>query len=492
MKRVLSLILVVCLVGVYCTILVAADQVQTGITVNQTHSSYAQWSNQSPMHMGELSGSDSMHPLSLAIPSTVIGNISSTAPSVVIDVSNPLIGNKDTVVYVGFYVAYGVFHGSNSMATYFTFSDDIPGYTMRAAASTSYGPVSPNDLTVTAPSNFSPTVRRTQAGSSSGATFSSSAVTTVGTYTPVVRVPQSIGSAYMEPYWKVASNSYNVLKVTIGSNNDAYSNVRIELDANDVSKVAGSGSSGNYLLSGVFVPLCFVVDVTDYEQAQLDKLDDIINALVDLNQNVADGFADVVQILNDNFADILASIGTSTGSRDNILYYLNSLVTSIAHISAGLEHQATPNSLSSAIQYIEYYLSQVLTNTNTIAAYIEDIANTVEMMADTIDDANDQLDNIDASAEDYHEQESAIFEDATQAIENQVIDGFAFDPDFGLGTARAGLDWTALWQAIGPWNQVITFSMMVTYAFTIIRFRSVPRDHQPTNNSNKQNGGKGK
>lgn len=488
MKRVLSALFVVCLVVLHCSVLVVADEVQTGITVNQTHSSYAQWSNQSPMHMGELSGSDSMHPLSLAIPSTVIGNISATAPSVVIDVSNPLIGHKDTVVYVGFYVAYGVFHGSNSMATYFTFSDDIPGYTMRAAASTSYGPVSPGDLTVTAPSSFSPTVKRTQAGSSSGVTFSSSSVTTVGTYTPVVRVPQSIGSAYMEPYWKVASNSYNVLKVTIGSNNDIYSNVRIELDANDVSKVVGSGSSGNYLLSGVFVPLCFVVDVTDYEQAQLDKLDDIIEALTLLNTNVSDGFADVVQVLNDNFSDILASIGTSSGSRDNILYYLNSLVQSLARITAALEHQNNPNALSSAVQYIEYYLSRVMDNTDVFVQYIENITETVEDMADQIDDTNDAIDELSGDTDDIHEQEQSLFDDANEAIGNLAISDFEFDGWTGQGVRAAGSLFNDLWEALGPVAQVYSFALMLTVTMTILRYSTRrPKEKQTKNNGSKEN-----
>lgn len=441
------------------------------------------------MHMGSLSGTDSLHPLSLAIPSTVIGNISSaTAPSIVIDVSDPLIGKKDTIVYVGFYEAYGVFHGSNSMPTYFVWSDDIPGYTMRAAASTSYGPVSPQDLTVSAPSSFSPTVKRTQAGSSSGATFSSSAVTVVGTYTPVVRVPQSVGSAYMDPYWKVASNSYKVIKVSIGSNNDAYSNVRIELDTNDVSKVTGSGSSGNYLMSGVFVPLCFVVDATDYNQAQLDKLDDIINALVDLNQSVSDGFTDVVQVLNDNFADILASIGTSTGSRDNILYYLNTLVTTLSHISTGLEHQSTPNALSSAVQYIEYYLSRVLENTDVFVQYIENITDTVDDMADQIDDTNDAIDELSGDSDDIHEQEQSLFDDANEAIGNLAISDFEFDGWTGQGVRAAGSLFNDLWEALGPVAQVYSFALMLTVTMTILRYSTRrPKEKQTKNNGSKEN-----
>lgn len=481
MKRVLSALLIVCLVVLYCSVMVVADEIQTGITVNQTHSSYAQWSNQSPLHTGELSGSDSMHPLSLAIPSTVIGNISATAPSVVIDVSNPLIGHKDTIVYVGFYVAYGVFHGSNSMATYFTFSDDIPGYTMRAAASTSYGPVSPGDLTVTAPSNFSPTVRRTQAGSSSGATFSSSSVTTIGTYTPVVRVPQSIGSAYMEPYWKVASNSYNVLKVSIGSNNDSYSNVRIELDANDISKVAGSGSSGNYLMSGVFVPLCFVVDTTDYEQAQLDKLDDIINTLTLLNTNVSDGFADVVQILDDNFSDILASIGTSTGPRDNVLSYFQSMLVYLNNINSALNHQTgAPNAFSSAINYIEYYMLHVMQNTDTMVQYLADITGTLESISDSIESANESVQDLADSQEDVHDQEQQIYDDTNQAIGNTVISSWDWGEGVMPGLARASLDFTDLWNSLGVWNKVYTFSMTLTLCFTIIRH--LPARKKQSNN----------
>lgn len=493
MKRALSVILVVGILCLLCSFSVAADQAGTGISVNQTHSSYAQWSNQSPMHMGSLSGTDSLHPLSLAIPSTVIGNISSaTAPSIVIDVSDPLIGKKDTIVYVGFYEAYGVFHGSNSMPTYFVWSDDIPGYTMRAAASTSYGPVSPQDLTVSAPSSFSPTVKRTQAGSSSGATFSSSAVTVVGTYTPVVRVPQSVGSAYMDPYWKVASNSYKVLKVSIGSNNDAYSNVRIELDINDVSKVTGSGSSGNYLMSGVFVPLCFVVDATDYNQAQLDKLDEIIQALADLNTTVTDGITDIVDILNQNFADILASIGTSTGNRDNILYYLNTLVTNVGRIIQGLEHYGgdNPSNSYSAVQYIEYYMRKVLEDTAVFVQYIENISDTMEDMADEIEDTNDAIGSLDENVDDAHEQEQQLYEDANDAIGNLAISDFDFDGFTGQGVRAAGEMFEDLWESFGVYAQVYNFALLLTLCLTIIRY-STRRPKAKESNKKQDKGGGG-
>lgn len=469
-----------------CSFGVAADEAGTGITVNQTHSSYAQWSNQSPMHMGSLSGTDSLHPISLAIPSTVIGNITTaTAPSIVIDVSDPLIGKKDTIVYVGFYVAYGVFHGSNSMSTYFTWSDDIPGYTMRAAASSSYGPVSPSDLTLTAPSSFTPTVKRTQAGSSSGANFSSSAVSVVGTYTPVVRVPQTVGSAYMDPYWKVNNNSYKVLKVKIGSDNDAYSNVRIELDQNDISKVKGSGSSGNYLLSGVFVPICFVVDATDYNQAQLDKLDDVIQALADLNISVSDGFTNVVNILNQNFADILASIGTSDGPRDNILDYLTSILTYINSINVALQHQSgAPNAFSSAINYIEYYLSRVLENTDVFVEYIENITGTVEQMEQEIDDTNDAIDGLSDDINDTHEQEQQMYDDANDAIGNLAISDFQFDGWTGQGVRGAGSLFERLWTAIGPVAQVYSFALMLTVTMTILRYTTRrPKERQASSKS---------
>lgn len=441
------------------------------------------------MHMGSLSGTDSLHPISLAIPSTVIGNISSaTAPYVVIDVSDPLIGVKDTVVYIGFYEAYGVFHGSNSMPTYFMWSDDIPGYTMRAAASTSYGPVSPQDLTVTAPSNFSPTVKRTQAGSSSGATFSSSAVSVVGTYTPVVRVPQTIGSAYMDPYWMVASNSYKVIKVTIGSNNDAYSNVRIELDTDDVSKVKGSGSSGNYLLSGVFVPLCYVVDTTDYSQAMLDKLDVIIDTIADLNTSVADGFTDVIAILNTNLSAIISAIGTSTGNRDNMLDYLSAIASYMSFINTALQHQSVqPGAFSSAIQYIEYYLQNVLTDTNSIVAYLDTIAATLSNIADALDSANDQMDDINQDQEGIHDYEQGIYDDTNNYIGSEVIQGFELIEGVATGQARVALDFTNFWNSLYPWNQIYTFAMMMTLSLTIIRYSSAKSRSKDTN---KKKGGK--
>ena len=442
--------------------------------------------------MGELSGTDSLHPLSMAIPSSTIGNISSaTAPSVVIDISNPLIGKKNTVVYCGFYVAYGVFHGSNSMPTYFMWSDDIPGYTMRAAASTSYGPVSPNDLTVTAPSNFSPTVKRTQAGSSTGATFSTSAVSTIGSYTPVVRVPQTIGSSYMDPYWKVASNSYKVIKVTIGSDNDNYSNVRIELDANDISKVAGSGSSGNYLMCGVFVPLCFVVDATDYSQAELDKLDDIIQALADLNTTCTDGFTDILALLNTNFSAILASLGTSTGSHDNVLDQLDSIILQLARINAAIASVTDDglHPLWSSIHYIEYYLSRVLADCDVFVEYIGNITDTMEDMADELEDTDDQINDATDTIDDQHDTEAEIFEDCNDAIGNLAISDFEFEGDTPNGIHAVGDLMSRLWTDIDGYHQVYYFAMLMTLALTIIRYTTRRPKEKPTNKQNQSQGG---
>lgn len=491
MKRAILLILIVGLVCLSCAFLVAADSNETAITVFQENTNYNQWSWQSPVYYGGLNSSNYTYPINLCISSNAVGTFTSaTGPtSVVIDVSDPLIAKKGTTVYVGFYEAYSTFKGSYSMPTYFVWDPNVPGYTMRAAASSSYGPNRTDYFTVTGPSNFSPVIKRTQAGSSTGANFPTSSYSVLGSYTPYSHEPQTGGAWYVQPNWVTASNSYKVMKISIGSNNDNYTNVRIELDGSDVSKFTHNHTiADTYPLIGVFVPLCLVVDTTEYNQSMLDKLDEIIQALADLNQNVTDSTADIVTILNDNFADILAALGTSTGSHDNMLDYLSSMVAAINGIQVALQHQSgNPSAFSSAIQYIEYYLSQVLTDTNTIAAYIADISSTLNQIAGTIQSANDQLDEIDGTAEDVHDQEDAIFDDATQAIENQIIDGFAFDADFGLGAARAGLDWTALWNAIGPWNQVIMFSMMMTYAFTILRFRKVPRDHQ-TPSSDKKDG----
>lgn len=493
MKRAISIVLVVGLVCLLCSFSVAAASNETAITVFQENSNYNQWSLQSPVYYGGLNSSNYTYPINLCISSNAVGTFTSaTGPtSVVIDVSDPLIAKKGTTVYVGFYEAYSTFKGSYSMPTYFVWDPNVPGYMMRAAASSSYGPNRTDYLSVTGPSNFSPVIKRTQSGSSTGASFPSSSYSVLGSYTPYTHEPQTGGAWYVQPNWVTASNSYKVMKISIGSNNDNYTNVRIELDSNDVSKFTHNHTiADTYPLLGVFVPLCLVVDTNDYNQAQLDKLDDIIDALVDLNTSVTDGFTNIVNILNQNFADILASIGTSTGSHDNILDYLQSIIQSINGIQIAIQHQSgDPTQFSSSVQYIEYYLSRVLENTDVFVEYIQNISDTMEDMEEQIDDTNDAIDGLDDDVTDSHEQEQQMYEDCNDAIGNLAISDFQFDGFTGQGVRGAGTLFERLWTATGPVAQVYNFALILTVTMTILRYTTRrPKERQSSKSGGKKGG----
>lgn len=491
MKRVFAIICFVGIVLLPCSLMVSADtQSQTGVVV------YQQWANgsitlasQSPVYYGDINSGNTLYPINYVGQITSIAQGTVYPDSITIDVSNDLIRRGECTVYVGVYNCWTTFMGSTDYHLYFEWLDSVPGYRYKGSVSTSMGFAQVSSISANTPSSPSVAVRRMAAGASGGSSIGN--VTPFASRTPnqhYVTHEASNGNA-SNPSWVVASNSYNLYKVTIDTVSDERDTLRFTLDSNDITSCTCSQSiSGTHLISGVFVPLALVVDTSSYDDDMMSKLDDIIDALADINQNITDSTTDIVAILNANFASILASIGTSTGARDNMLYYLNSIVTAINGIQVSLQHQSTsPNAFSSAIQYIEYYLQNVLADTNSIVNYLDTIAATLANIADALDAANDQMDDINQDQEGIHDYEQGIYDDTNNYIGSEVIQGFELIEGVATGQARAALDFTNFWNSLYPWNQIYTFAMMMTLSLTIIRYSSAK---SRSKDNNKKKGGK--
>lgn len=474
MKNVFAIVCVVCVLVLPCAFLVSADEGQDTATVV-----YQQWNNgtlqlasQSPAHYGNINSGNTVWAINYIGALTSVQTGTFYPDTITVDVSSDLIRQGNAVVYMGIYNAWTLFMGSTDYNTYFEWVDSVPGYRYKGGVSTSMGFATVGQISANGPSSPSVAVRRMASGASGGSSL--------GNVTPLVsRTPnqhyvthEASNGNSSQPSWVVASNSFNIYKVTVDSSSEERDTIRFTLDSNDITSVTSSLSqSGTHLISGVFVPISIVINTSGYNDSALSKLDDIISVLGDiLSTNT-----DIATIISTNFSNIVSILGTPSDSRDTIISNLHSLLLQLSNLNNKLNPVTggIAPQFASSIQYIEYYLSQVLADTNTIAQYVAEISATVSQISQVLDDTNDALENIDATVEDAHEQEEAIFDEATQAINNELIDGFSFGQDVGLGTARAGLDFKALWDAIGPWNQIFMFSMLLTYAFTMIRFVSV-------------------
>lgn len=476
MKRVFAIICIVGIVLLPCSLMVSADtQSQTGVVV------YQQWANgsitlasQSPVYYGDINSGNTLYPINYVGQITSIAQGTVYPDSITIDISNDLIRRGECTVYVGVYNCWTTFMGSTDYNLYFEWLDSVPGYRYKGSVSTSMGFAQVTSISANTPSSPSVAVRRMAAGASGGSSIGN--VTPFASRTPnqhYVTHEASNGNA-SNPSWVVASNSYNLYKVTLDTVSDERDTLRFTLDSNDITSCTCSQSiSGTHLISGVFVPIALVVDTSSYDDDMMSKLDDIIDTLADINTNVADGFTDVISILNTNLSAIIAAIGTSDGSRDNMLDYLSAISSYISFINTALQHQSVaPGAFSSAIQYIEYYLQNVLSDTNSIVNYLDTIAATLANIADALDAANDQMDDMNQDQEDIHDYEQSIYDDTNNYIGSEVIQGFEWAEGVGNGQAKAAIDFNLLWTSIGPWNQIYTFTMMLTLCFTIIRYSS--------------------
>lgn len=516
MKRVLSFILIFCICFMHGTFLLAADdQSQTATVV------YQQWNNgslqlasQSPAHYGDLNSGNTLWPINFIGQLTSISSGTFYPDSITIEVSNDIIRHGSCTVYVGVYNAWATFVGSTDYNTLFEWVPSVPGYRFKGSASTTLGFGQTGNISANTPSNVVVPVRRQASGASGGSDLGNATIIASRTPNQHYVTHEASNGNSSQPSWVVASNSYNIMKINITTASEERDTVRFTLDANDITSVTSTLSqSGTHLISGVFVPISLVVDTSNYSASMLDMLDSIVEQLADLNltassidagisdvntgisglnTTLSTGITSIINLLNTNFASIIASIGTSTGNRDNILFYLTSLLSQVSRIVQGLEHYGgdNPSNSYSAVQYIEYYLRRVLEDTAVFVEYIENITNTVEDMADQIDDTNVAIDELNSDSEDIHEQEQELFDDANDAIGNLAISDFDFDFDgwTGQGVRAAGTLFESLWESIGPYAQLYSFALMLTVTMTILRYSTRrPKERQNNNRGNKDN-----
>lgn len=476
----------------------ASESEGPGVAVWQQNTNYSSWSNSSPTHYGTINGNTNMYPFSMCICDALISTMADTSNimpnNINVYVSDERITQKDTVVYLAVYNAYAIFKGSSVMSTYFQWDDSIPGYKLRADASSSYGPLAVTSLTVTKGSTVSVAIKRGTAGTTNGASGTATLLTngTPGVKTPR---PSGYGDTYEEMYWKAANNSCYLLKFECTTDNELYNQITFTLDSGEISKVkvGSSPPSDAYLVSGVFVPIAYVVNTAGLDDQMLADLDEIVQLITDLNTNVVDGFETVTQTVTDGFQDILDKIGSGNiQDAGTILYYLNRMHGYLFDIASGIAHQPNgPGQLSTAVQYIDYYCSQIYSNTDTMVQYLADITSTLSSIAQQISDTNDAIDDLNADQDDIHQAEQDLYDDANQAIGNTVISSFAFDGYTGQGVARAGLDFTALWTALGAYNQVYNFALIMTLALTIIRYTTRRPKGQGSKQGKKDGGNTG-
>lgn len=466
MKRIISIIIVISLVIIPCCFIVSADDIEadTSIVVIQSNSSYAGWSNTSPTHYGFLSSGSSRYPISLASTrstTSVLEGSTYSPTTVEVYVSNPNITGGG-YIYLCMWNGYGNFIGQDNIDTIFNFDNSIPGYIPRYSSSSGLGYTNGGGFNLTAPSSFSVATDVMRTGTSySVRSGTATVVATININNPVPN-SNGTGSVLVQPYYKSYSQC-RILSYTIPSGpylNASTTTVRFTFDANDLAKCQLlAGATNSYLHSAIFVPLCVYVPATTQDVSIL--LNNIITKLTSIVT-----YESGISLNVDMIVDALQS-GDVT-----VITALSDIMDSISNIESGLV-AVTGNQYDSAIQYIEYYLNAVLGNTNTMVTQLNNITATLNQIANTIGAANTDAQDAVQNAEDVHDYEQEIFSQANIDIGSTVISSFNFDLDTASGLARAGIDFTNLWSAIRQWNVVYTFSMILTLAFTIIRFTRV-------------------
>ena len=439
----------------------------TSVYVSQLNSSYAGWNNNTPTHYGTLCSYSNAYPISLcsvsALMSTMTTSVCPTQVDIVI--SNPHM-SSGAIVYCGMFNAYGVFHGDYAyFNTYFEWNDSIPGYMPKYNPNAQLGYInSINSLiATTSPSNFACVTHKIFTGTNGVSEIDNNTV--IGTaMTPNMPVSSLAGgSVAVQPVYKSASNAYRLVRVIINAQTvstgvtDAMS-VRFRYDTNDLVKVnpGGEGGTTDHLHSAIFVPVAMVLP--QYSTNIVSKIDTIVSFLSGMEQNL------------DSIAlDINTCVSALYSGNESIIDCVSEIVEYIADINSKLE-AVTGNRYESAVQYIEYYLENVASDTSTIVDQIDDILDTLDSISSTISAANTQAASISDTSEDIHDAEDEIFQQANTDIGNTVISSFAFDANTASGMGRVGIDFTNLWNALGNWHNVYIFSMTLTLAFTIIRY----------------------
>lgn len=460
MKRIISLIIVFVLVAIPCCFMSAGATIDDDISivVTQVNSSYAGWSNTSPTYYGSLYSGKSVYPISLVgirtqLSTMVDAIVNPTTVDVIVSIPNmPLTG----VVYLSLWNGYGQFVGGENPDILFDWDSTIPGYKPRYSVGSSMGYTNGGSLSVSTPSNFV-----VQAGvvNNNGSTGPLSSATVVSSISISNTVPNSngTGSTLVQPYYK-SSNTYRLVRYNVNNTSNG-SGVIFRYDANDLSKCEiVSGNSNQYLHSAIFIPCAIFVPVEN--NSIIGKLDVIathLSAIRNYESDIALNMDTLLSYMSSGNTTVISALADILSCVDDIEDQLSAV---------------TGNQYASAIQYIEYYLSQVLSNTDIMVNQLNDITATLNNIANTIGAANTQAQTIDQNVDSVETYETDIFNQANIDIGSTVISSFTFDNNTASGLARAGLDFTSLWSAIRDWHNIYIFSMLLTLAFTIIRFNS--------------------
>lgn len=447
--------------------MVSADADATSdisVVVVQKNTSYAGWSNTSPSYHGVVNSGASVYPISLASTRSALSVLAdyTVNPTIDIYVTVPeAVANGS--VYVSYYNGYGVFVGGDNPDILFSWDSSIPGYYPRYSVGSTLGYTNAGTIQVNAPSSFSVAVDITRGGTDTS--IRSGTATLVNTFAPNNTVPNTngTGSTLVQPYYKSNSSSGKIVAFSMPSGpsfNATTCTWHFKFDSNDVSKCGVvSGTSSQYLHSAVFVPL--VVYVPPYADSLTGKIGQIITYLTQ-----------IATWQSDIYSDMSTIIGYLHSGNTTVISALADIVSSIQTIEDGL-NAVTGNQYASAIQYIEYYLSVVMADTDIMVNQLNNIISTLNNIANTIGAANTDAQDAVQNIEDVHDYESDIYSQANIDIGSTVISSFNFDLNTASGLARAGIDFTNLWSALRQWNVVYTFSMILTLAFTIIRFTRV-------------------
>lgn len=483
MKKVICLIVIfiICILPFSAFAAYEPEYVVPDITVQvfQQNTNYAGWSNisgtmEGPINIGILSKPQSLAIISSA--ASVLSGETIRPNNVEVNVSYPTTGSSQ-VIYFAVCNTFSAFNAQVQLETYFQWSDAYKGYVNKTGFTSSmgyYAPISATltDYSVVASANRICNYEIRVGGTTSTSTAWTGRATSTGVgpaniYTPQLAVGG--GAAYDDFAWLNSGNNLYVYRLDVNrpvdATNNPWTSVSFKLPSSSLNscKVISGASSSRYIHSAVFVPLCVVYDSTNFSAAYLEKLDAMMNTLASIDSSVEN-----LGISLDQIIDILGSGDiTVIDALDEIISRLMSIQQSLTHLNV-----IGGGPTGSAVQYIEYYMRNVSSNTSYMVAQIDNILATLNQISNIIDDANDKADSIATDSEDIHEQEQEIFEDANDAIGSTVISSFVFDGDTAVGMGRVGIDFTNLWNALGNWHNVYIFSMTLTLAFTIIRFSS--------------------
>lgn len=449
------------------------------VQVFQQNTNYAGWSNNSGVMQGPINLGILSKPQSLAILSSsasVLSGDTLRPNNVEINVSYPTTGSSQ-VIYFAVCNTFSAFNAQVQLETYFNWSDSFKGYVNKTGFTSSMGYYAPISATL---SNYSVVTSSNRicnyeirvGGSTNTSTSWTGRATCTGVGVANIYTPQLAvggGAAYDDFAWLNSGNNLYVYRLDVNRDVDATNNpwtsVSFQLPSSSLNscKVISGASSNRYVHSAVFVPLCVVYDSTNFDQAYINKLDSIINTLASIDSGI-----ESLGISMDQILDILGSGDiTVLDSLDELIYRITYIQNMLSHINISGSGVG-----GSAVQYIEYYMSHVSSDTNTMVTQLNDILSTLNQISNIIDDANDKAESISENSEDIHEQEQQIFEDANDAIGSTVIESFSFDSNTSVGLARVGLDFNNLWMALGSWAQVYVFGMTLALALTIIRYSS--------------------